>query len=415
MTSKDFTIKSVDRTLLNIPFHERCARVKEIRVPGWTQVELCTVTTTSGVTGIGETIVHYTWGRVTDQAIERVVGRNLFDFLWDDSLGAGLQMALYDAAGKTLGVPCHKLLGDKFRDACPVSWWAQDMKPDEWAAEAREAEAQGFTTMKVKARPWFDPMEQMAAVSAAVSPHFKMDMDFNFLLLGADIATPLLLRLEQTYSNLAIFESPIPQTDVAGNALLRKKIQSPIAMHFGSPPVMTAIREGVCDGFVISGGVKRVLHDGILAEKAAMPFWLQLVGTGLTTIFSVHLGSVLKLARWPAIPCINVYEHPLIKGFKVEGGQVTVPEGPGLGVDLDGDAIERYRVEPNFESPVRRQIHTIQWPDGRATPYRNGDYRQDFLDGKLIGWQPGITLDRRLDDGSDDFDREYSDLFPNAS
>ena len=53
MTSRDYTVKSVDRTLLNIPFHERCARVKEIRVPGWTQVELCTVTTTSGVTGIG--------------------------------------------------------------------------------------------------------------------------------------------------------------------------------------------------------------------------------------------------------------------------------------------------------------------------------------------------------------------------
>ena len=415
MTSKDFTIKSIDRTLLHIPFHERCARVKEIRVPGWGVVELCRVTTASGVVGIGETIVNYSWGRVTDDAVSRVLDHNLFDFLWDDSVGAGLQMALYDAAGKLLDIPCHRLIGTKYRDACPVSWWAQDMVPDEWVAEARAAEAHGFTTMKVKARPWFDPMEQMAAVSAAVSPHFKLDMDFNGLLLGADIAAPLLARLEQAYPCLAIFESPIPQTDVAGNALLRRKIQSPIAMHFGSPPVMTAIREGVCDGFVISGGVNRVVHNGILAEKAAMPFWLQLVGTGLTTIFSVHLGSVLELARWPAIPCINVYEHPLIEGFEISGGHVRVPDAPGLGVALDEDALERYRVDPGFESPARRQIHTIRWPDGRSTDYPDGGYRQEFLDGKLTGWLPGISLDRRLDDGSDAFDREYRDLFPTVA
>ncbi|MDP6019568.1 MAG: enolase C-terminal domain-like protein, partial [Candidatus Latescibacteria bacterium] len=200
------------------------------------------------------------------------------------------------------------------------------MKPEVWAAEARAAEAHGFTTMKVKARPWFDPDEQMAAVCADVSPHFKMDMDFNGLLLGVDQAAPLIGRLEQKYSNLAIVESPIPQNDVAGNALLRRKIRSPIAMHIGNPPVMTAIREGVCDGFVIGGGASRVLKDGILAEKAGMPFWLQMVGTGLTTTFSLHLGAVLAQARWPAIPCINIYSNTLIENFAVEGGHARVPQ-----------------------------------------------------------------------------------------
>lgn len=412
MISKDSIVKDVERIVLNVPFHPRCAHVKEVRVSDWSVVELCKVTTASGVVGIGETLPHYTWGRSGDEQFNRVRDRNLFDFLMDDSLGAGLQMALFDAAGKLLDVPCHRLMGAKYRDACPVSWWAQDMKPEEWAAEAKTAEAHGFTSIKVKARPWFDIDRQLASVCEVVSPHFKLDADFNGLLLGVDLAAPLISRLEQKYSNLAIVESPIPQEDVEGNALLRQKIRTPIAMHMGNPPVMTAIREGVCDGFVIGGGVNRTLKDGILAERAQMPFWLQMVGTGLTTMFSVHLGAVLESARWPAIPCINIFSHHLLKEFKVEGGQAKVPQAPGLGVELDWDAIEQFRVEPDFKKPVARQIHTILWPDGRQTHYPDGGYRAVFLAGKLPPFLPGVSLERRLDDGSEEFDREYQERFP---
>ena len=99
---------------------------------------------------------------------------------------------------------------------------------------------------------------------------------------------------------------------------------------------MTAIREGVCDGFVIGGGVSRVLSDGNLAARAQMPFWLQMVGTGLTATFAAHLGAVLKQARWPAIPCVNIYSHVLVQEFAVEGGHLRVPEAPGLGSSWTG-------------------------------------------------------------------------------
>ena len=412
MTSKDFTIKNIERILLNVPFHPRCAHVKEVRVPGWSIVALCKVETAAGVVGIGETIPDYTWGASGEGKFAQLIGKNLFDYLWDDSLGAGLQMALFDAAGKSLGVPCHRLLGTQYRSTCPLSWWAQDMKPEEWAAEARAAQEQGFGAMKVKARPWFDIDKQLEAVSAAVSPYFKLDADFNELLVGEDMAAPLIGRLEEKYANLAIVESPIPQGDVAGNAVLRGKIRSPIAMHFGSPPVMSAIREGVCDGFVIGGGARQVIHEGILAEKAGMPFWLQLVGTGLTTTFALHLGAVLEQARWPYVACINIYSHTLLKEFVVEGGHAKVPQDPGLGVELDWDAIENFRVETDFQKPVRRQIHTILWPDGRRTHYPDGNYRADFLAGKLPIFLPGISLARRLDDGSEEFAGEYRELFP---
>ena len=415
MSSVDFAIADVERLRVDLPFSPRCTDTMTVRGPGWSVVDLYRVTLADGAVGMGETIVGYTWGAATDDRAQGLKGRNLFDLLWDDRLGAGLQMALFDAAGKALGVPCHRLMGIQHRDACPVSWWAQDMKPEEWAAEARAAEAHGFTTMKVKARPWFDPDAQLAAVSAAVSPHFRLDTDFNGLLLGVDQAAPLIRRLEEKYDLLAIVESPIPQDDVAGNALLRRKIRSPIAMHIGQPPVMTAIREGVCDGFVIGGGATRVIRDGILAQQARMPFWLQMVGTGLTTVFAVHLGAVLEQARWPAIPCINIYEHSLLREFAVVGGHISVPERDGLGVEVDWDVVDAHRVDPDYEKASVRQIHTIHWPDGRQGHYPGGGYREEFLAGKLPGFLPGVSLDRQLDDGSDAFSRRYAELFGGSS
>lgn len=408
----DFTIKSIERTLLCIPFHERCRLVKTVRVNGWSMIDLYRVQSTSGVEGIGENLAFYGSPTSKEDDFSRVVGKNVFDLLDDDTLGAGIQMALFDLAGKLVDLPCHRLLGVKARDACPVSWWAQDMKPEEWAAEAKLAESLGFTSMKAKARPWFDIDQQLEAVCAAVSPHFKFDVDFNGLLLGVDHAAPLIQKLESRHPNLAIVESPIPQSDVAGNALLRQKIATPISMHFGNPPAPTAVREGVCDGFVISGGATGVRSRGSFAQHHDMPFWLQLVGTGLTTIWSVHLGAVLKMARWPYIPCINIYEHPLIENFEISGGLVPVPDTPGLGVTLSEDAVERYRVEKDYVKPDPRQIHTIHWPDGRDTYHSDGAYRQDFLDGKLPGFLPGISLDRVIDDGSDEFDRQYREHFP---
>ena len=90
MGSKDFEITNIERLRLDVPFHPRCAETMTIRGPGWSVVDLYKVTLGSGVVGIGETIVGYTWGSSTDEQTARLVGENAFDLLWDDSLGAGV-------------------------------------------------------------------------------------------------------------------------------------------------------------------------------------------------------------------------------------------------------------------------------------------------------------------------------------
>jgi len=88
-----------------------------------------------------------------------------------------------------------------------------------------------------------------------------------------------------------------------------------------------------------------------------------------------------------------------------------VPQAPGLGVELDWDAVERFRVEDDFKKEPVRQIHEIHWPEGRTTHYSSGSYRADFLAGKLTGFVPNIRLEVRLDDGSAEFNRAYEALF----
>ena len=53
MTSKDYQIRDIEPILLRLPFHPRCAKVKDVRVPFWSMVDVCKVTLACGVEGIG--------------------------------------------------------------------------------------------------------------------------------------------------------------------------------------------------------------------------------------------------------------------------------------------------------------------------------------------------------------------------
>lgn len=88
-------ITHVDTILLQSPFYP--INIPHMaRIAGdWSVVEVCRVQTDGGLVGYGETIQNYTWGRVPREALTEVVGRDPFELLWEDRLGAGLQMALF--------------------------------------------------------------------------------------------------------------------------------------------------------------------------------------------------------------------------------------------------------------------------------------------------------------------------------
>lgn len=343
------TITDIERIPLWIPMVDRVrTEMERAGIHAWSEVEIIRVTTDDGTVGYGETIQNYTWGRVpeTEQIKEQVLGRSPFELMWDDSLGAGLQMALLDAAGKTAGVPIYRLLGNPCREWSPISFWDHDMSPAMYEQEAKIAASLGYTSIKIKARPWFDVYETVQRISAATPDYFCIDADWNDFLINVSYAAPVLRELEENFPKIKIYEGPIRADDVAGNRLLRNKIRTATAHHYGAVPGRTAMAEGYCDGFVIGGGVSQIINDGLASATANMPFFLQMVGTGLTTTLALHLGAVLTHAQWPAVTCHELYEHNLLtKRIEVLGGHAQAPDAPGLGIEIDETALERYRIE----------------------------------------------------------------------
>ena len=364
-SAKHFEITDIRRSVHRMEFREVPRRNMDREIPHWRYSEICRVTLSCGVTGIGETLMYYTWGATADDDVARAHGRNALDLLWDDSLGAGLQMALFDAIGRAAEMPVHALLGEKLNSDTPLSWWNIDTSAADMAAECRTALEQGYMSYKTKGRPWFDVFKQVEQSAAVVPPEFKIDMDFNDTLRDADRALPILKRLE-AYPQVDIYETPIPQDDVEGNRRIAEATRVNVAMHYGNPSPSTVVKTGCCDGFVAGGGAAKLMSTGRFCEQTELPLWLQLVGSGVTAAWSLHFGGVLQQAVWPAVNCHQLYEQNLLtEPIVVKNGRAIVPDRPGLGFELNEDTVAKLAVDRPPARPEPERLIETTWPNGR--------------------------------------------------
>lgn len=405
MTDRSPAVRDVTRTVIRLPFRDPVEQHMHRQLPHWHYFEVCEVELDDGTVGVGETMLYYTWEHVGDDDIDRVVGSNAADHLWDDSLGAGLQMALFDAVGKAFEVPAYRLLGDRVREEVPVAWWAIDMPPDDIAAEARRAERQGYTRLKYKGRPWFDVRAQLETIEQRLSPSFRVGLDFNKTFPGADEAIPVLRDL-QSYSNVEAFEEPILQSQYADNRRIREAIDVPLAHHYGYEPPWEAINESIADGYVLTGGASEIRDEGAVCAAADVPLWLQLVGTELTAAFCVQLGAVLEAATWPAVTCHQLYDASvLMEPLDVNEGTTRVSEAPGLGVELDRDALERYATARPAEQPAPRRLLEVSWSDGTTEYFASGHQLRTYAQaGNVPLYERDAETRLVPGDGSDEWD-----------
>lgn len=417
------TVKSIDTVWVELPLRAVPARNMQREIPHWTLFEICRVTLDSGVVGFGETMVYYTWGpsTVSDEAREKVVGRHPAEMMWDDSIGAGLQIALFDAAAKVLDVPLYQLFGRKHRDRCHISWWDIDMPAQDWISECQLAMAHGYNSFKTKGRPWFDCVENTRLLCQALPSHFEVDMDFNGFGVDTAHALRLLKDLEQ-FPQVVMFESPIPHNDVAGYKHLRQHTHVPLSMHTpasytatqsSDTPIEVAIREEMVDGFVLCGGATRIQREAHVCQVHNRSFFLQIVGTKIAATFALHLGAVLENARWPSVNCHQLYERDCVRTpLPVSNGLCAVPEGPGLGIELDEAAIEQFRIAPKAKPfPYPDLLLAIRWPGGATTFYNHAaQYWPDWLGGKLPFFPRAVHLEHIPNDGS----KAWRELFERA-
>ncbi len=411
VSDRHLTISDVRRTTVRLDYRPVPYRAMSRELPHWRYIEICDVTLNSGVTGTGETMLFYTWGVPSDDVVGRMKGRNAVDVMWEEGLGAGLQMALFDAVGRAAGVPVHALLGPKVHDTTPLSWWNIDTSAADMAADCAEAHRQGYMSYKTKGRPWFDLFEQLDAACAVVPPEFKIDMDFNDTLRTAEQGLPILKKMEQ-YPQVDIYESPIPQGDVDGNRRIVDATRVNVAMHYGTPDPKTVVQSGCCDGFVVGGSAAHTMAAGHFCDQVDMPFWLQLVGAGLTGALSLHFGGVLQQATWPAVNCHQLFENNLLtEPIRVQNGVSKVPDGPGIGYEIDRDAVARLTVTRPPSRPKPERLVETTWADGRVMYTASGDRVNFLLDAANRGLFPYFAkgADSRLipDDGTDRWRKLY--------
>ena len=306
--------------------------------PPSVQTTVYRVHTNEGLVGVGE------GGELSPDQLRAYVGRSPFEFIMDDSAGP-LQIAFYDLMGQFLGLPAARLFGP-CRERVPMAYWSHCFPPEVLQKEARIAVANGFKAHKFKRRAHTDVVDQVASIAEVVPEDYEITIDANRTFGSVDRALAIGRDLKD-YPQVNCLESPIEQADVEGYRLLKRELGYQLAIHFGSPNPVAALHSGAYDYFILSGWAAGVIHNAHIAQAGDRPFWMQLqeATTGISAVFMVHLTSAIPNATLSHVSLFTLQEHTLLKEPPVvREGCVDVPAEPGLGAELDMDAVEQYRV-----------------------------------------------------------------------
>ena len=166
---------------------------------------------------------------------------------------------------------------------------------------------------------------------------------------------------------------------------------------------MAQIQLGLCDSFVMGGGdVRGLLDQAAVAGEARLPFWIQVVGTGLRAAWVRHLASVCPQATLSSLAAHNIWDRDIVDLPDPTAGFTSVSEEPGLGVRVDDDAVELLKCAEPIE--VRREITSVVYPNGVRWHFSSEQQRHEaFYLGNVPGFVRGVRLEVRSDDSSADF------------
>jgi muconate cycloisomerase len=262
-----------------------------------------------------------------------------------------IEMALYDIVGKAEGKTVAELLGAVRRREMPVLWMLATGTRDVDVPEAQVKFQQGFQAFKIKVggnAPAVDIERTVeirqhvngAQVSADANQGWTVDMGLEYVA-GASQA-------------LDFFEQPVGGADIEGMARIAAASQCPIGADEGLHSLHDIRRHkemGAAQGgslkMIKLGGVTRAYGAAVLCAELDMNVNL----AGKVSESSVSSACVLNLAA--AVPQNNwglsittqylasdVVRNPVV----IKDGMGMLPAGPGLGVEVDEDALQRFAM-----------------------------------------------------------------------
>ncbi len=372
-------ITRVETVVVIVPVHEGAWHSSEFVPEGytyggqWVRLHwpefpsvLLKLHTDEGLVGFGEVPKGVPEAMVR-QAAPFFEGRDLWSFnlqelpletMWfpDSSVYCGYEMALFDLMGKALGVPAWRLLGGgQFRDLVPVSRCSGRMSPDDAARIAVECVAQGYSVLKMKATATDPVVDRLEAIQNAVGDQLSIVVDPNERFYRPAHLFALEAELhDRGITNVQCYESPFDQTNLDWYVLARSKISTPIAFHLESPAIVReVIKREACDWMNISGPMVNVYKLAAMAESAGIPTWHGSgVDLGIAEAAHMHACAASRSMTLTSDICGETLriDDLITDPIVIVDGYARVPDGPGLGVNLDEEAVERYRVRDS--SPV---------------------------------------------------------------
>lgn len=268
----------------------------------------------------------------------------------------GFETAILDVVGRKRGCSFSDLLGGRYRDRVSCGYWTGHRTVADAARKAREGKDKGFSCIKFKCTHTDPVVEWCQAIREVCGPDFRVILDPNQRFENIPTARRLAGELAGV-GNVLCLEDPIARWDLESLAELRRMIPLPVALHLALPynemgyqhetDILRALRLDACDYFNFNGGAFPVKRLATLAGLARKPFWHgSEVDLGILEASYVHKCAACEAATLPSdIFGELVRENDLIRQPLVfEGGDVLVPTGPGLGMELDLDALAEYRT-----------------------------------------------------------------------
>jgi L-alanine-DL-glutamate epimerase-like enolase superfamily enzyme len=265
---------------------------------------------------------------------------------------AAVEMACWDVVGRVCGQPLVNLFGGKVRDRVEFFYYLSPSSAEAVAADARRGAELGFRTFYLKVGsddPRVD-IERVAAVRDGAGPEALIRVDANE---AWSTAAAIRIVREMERHGLELVEQPVSGRNLQEMAYVRGRIDTPLLANEASwtrYDQLEVIRHGAADVVSVDnqmdGGLLNLKRGAGLCEVAGLPVLKHSLGElGVAVYAAVHV-----MASTPNFIYANQGYAAFLEDDVVapggplpyEGACLVVPDGPGIGVELDSERVARY-------------------------------------------------------------------------
>jgi muconate cycloisomerase len=265
---------------------------------------------------------------------------------------SAVEMALLDLAGQAAGLPIIDLMGGAARTEVAPMWLLGNATAEQDIAEAQAKQQEGFHFFKLKIglKPLPAEITGTLAVRAALGSDVPLCADAN---CGLTFAAARRYAEETRGAGLRFLEQPLAHDDLAGLAALARVSPTPI----GADEAIHSLADidaharagagGVSLKLIKLGGMATALQAGILCERQglAVNIAAKIAESSIASAATVHLACAVPTIEW-GVSLTHFYlaEDVVRRPLPMGDHGVSLPRGAGLGIEVDEDAVARFRV-----------------------------------------------------------------------